>query len=276
MRSVVGALPPPSPRRPSRLRLRRRRPVHATTPPVVAMSARQFVVLAFCVWAALLAVLDYTMGRLRDPDARLVERLGRPEAPPVLLPRPRAGAPLPVPVPVQRGGRTLLPAARGGDPGAAAALSGILVPVAGVAREDLRDSFDEPRSGGRRHAALDILAPRNTPVLAAADGVVVKLFTSDAGGLTIYEVEPSGHYELYYAHLESYAPGVHEGDAVRQGQVIGYVGTSGNAPKDVPHLHFAIYRLGPDRRWWKGDALDPYPLLARAGGGVGDTGSVPK
>jgi murein DD-endopeptidase MepM/ murein hydrolase activator NlpD len=142
----------------------------------------------------------------------------------------------------------------------------MIIPVVGVASDELHDSFAEPRSGGRRHEAIDILAPRNTPILAAQDGTIVKLFESKAGGLTIYELEPTGHYELYYAHLESYAPGVHEGDAVRQGQVIGYVGTSGNAPKDVPHLHFSVIALDADRSWWKGTPVDPYPLLMARGG----------
>ena len=94
-------------------------------------------------------------------------------------------------------------------------------------------------------------------------GRIAKLFDSKAGGLTIYQFDPTEGYALYYAHLESYAPGLDEGDRVRKGQVIGYVGTSGNAPKDVPHLHFAIFRVGPDKRWWQGDAINPYPLLAR-------------
>ena len=100
-------------------------------------------------------------------------------------------------------------------------------------------------------------------VLAASDGIVDKFFESRAGGLTVYQRDPSGQYQLYYAHLESYAPGLQEGDVVRQGQLIGFVGTSGNAPKDVPHLHFAIFRMGPHRRWWEGEAVNPYPLLAR-------------
>ena len=96
---------------------------------------------------------------------------------------------------------------------------------------------------------------------AAADGTVEKLFTSDAGGLTIYQFEPSGRYAYYYAHLDRYAAGLDEGDTLRRGQVIGYVGSTGNASEDAPHLHFAIFLLGPEKRWWEGTAINPYPLL---------------
>jgi murein DD-endopeptidase MepM/ murein hydrolase activator NlpD len=133
--------------------------------------------------------------------------------------------------------------------------------------EDLHDTFSESRSGGRVHEALDILAPRNTPVLAVEDGRVAKLFTSKQGGLTIYQFDPSEAYAYYYAHLERYADGVKEGVTVRRGQVIGYVGTSGNAAPDTPHLHFAIFRLTPEKRWWEGDPLNPFAIL---GGRVSD------
>jgi len=136
----------------------------------------------------------------------------------------------------------------------------LIVPVAGVARTAMRDTFDETR-GTRRHEAIDILAPRGTPVIAADDGVVQKLFTSAAGGLTVYEFDPDQRFCYYYAHLDSYAAGLYEGQPLRRGEILGYVGTSGNAPKDTPHLHFALIRLGPDRRWWKGTYINPYPFL---------------
>ncbi|MBI2213136.1 MAG: M23 family metallopeptidase [Acidobacteria bacterium] len=137
----------------------------------------------------------------------------------------------------------------------------IIVPVEGVAPSAMRDMFDEAR-GSRRHEAIDILAPRGTPVIAADDGVVKKLFTSVPGGLTIYEFDPDERFCYYYAHLDRYAPGLHEGQSVRRGEIIGYVGTTGNAPEDTPHLHFALIRLDPDKRWWKGTYVNPYPLLA--------------
>ena len=141
-------------------------------------------------------------------------------------------------------------------------LEGLLLPVAGVEAASLHQSFDEARGTGRRHEAIDILAPRGTAVYAAADGRVAKLFTSAAGGLTIYQFDPAEEYALYYAHLDAYAPELTEGQVLARGQTIGYVGTTGNAPPGTPHLHFAIFRLGPEKRWWDGVAIDPYPLLA--------------
>jgi peptidoglycan LD-endopeptidase LytH len=135
------------------------------------------------------------------------------------------------------------------------------VPVVGIPRDALRSSFTHTRSGGRAHEAIDILAPRNTPVVAVENGRVVKLFTSAAGGLTIYQFDPDERFAYYYAHLERYGDGIKEGVHVRRGQIIGYVGTSGNAPPNTPHLHFAIFRLGPEKSWWKGDAIDPYVVL---------------
>ena len=105
------------------------------------------------------------------------------------------------------------------------------------------------------------MAPTGTPVVAVEDGTVARLFTSKAGGLTVYQFDPSGTVAYYYAHLDRYAPGLDDGDVIRRGQVIGYVGSTGNANKDAPHLHFAIFRLGPERRWWEGEPIDPYPVL---------------
>jgi murein DD-endopeptidase MepM/ murein hydrolase activator NlpD len=137
-----------------------------------------------------------------------------------------------------------------------------IVPVAGIEASSLKSTFDEARGGGsRRHEAMDILAPRGTPVVASVDGRVAKLFTSAAGGLTIYQFDEDERYCYYYAHLDSYAPDLTEGQSIERGQVIGYVGTTGNAPPDTPHLHFAIFRLGPDKRWWEGEPLDPITFL---------------
>jgi murein DD-endopeptidase MepM/ murein hydrolase activator NlpD len=135
------------------------------------------------------------------------------------------------------------------------------LPVRGLERAALRNTFDEMRGQARRHQALDILAPRNTPVLAVENGRVAKLFLSKAGGVTVYLFDPTAAYAYYYAHLERYADGLKDGDRVERGQVIGYVGTSGNAPPDTPHLHFAIFRLTDEKRWWQGTAIDPYPIL---------------
>jgi peptidoglycan LD-endopeptidase LytH len=135
------------------------------------------------------------------------------------------------------------------------------IPVEGVDRKDLRNTFAEAR-GARTHEALDILAPRGTKVRAVEDGHIQKLFTSKAGGLTIYQFDPSATFTYYYAHLDRYADGLGEGQLVKRGDVIGYVGSTGNASPDAPHLHFAIFRLGPEKRWWKGEPINPYLVFA--------------
>ena len=136
------------------------------------------------------------------------------------------------------------------------------IPVEGVDDDDLHDTFSDSRGGGRAHEAIDILAPRHTQVLAVDDGVIKKLFNSKGGGgTTIYQFDPTETYCYYYAHLDRYAANLREGQHVRRGDVIGYVGTTGNAPPTVPHLHFAIFRLGPERQWWKGEPINPYPIL---------------
>ena len=134
----------------------------------------------------------------------------------------------------------------------------LALPVEGLERRELRSTFDEERGGGRRHEAMDVLSARNTPILAVEDGTIAKLFTSKAGGLTIYQFDPDSKYAYYYAHLERYAKGLREHDRVKRGDVIGYVGTSGNAPPDTPHLHFAIFKLTEAKQWWKGSAIDPF------------------
>lgn len=160
---------------------------------------------------------------------------------------PRPSPPLQVPSPV---------------PAGELARRGLLVPVQGIGREQLQDTFGDARGGGTRaHGALDIMAPRNTPVLAVEDGKIQKLFTSDQGGLTIYQFDPAETYAYYYAHLDRYANGLKEGQAVRKGQVIGYVGSTGNANPEGPHLHFAIFRLTNEKQWWKGDPLNPFEVL---------------
>jgi murein DD-endopeptidase MepM/ murein hydrolase activator NlpD len=135
------------------------------------------------------------------------------------------------------------------------------IPVEGVRPEQLVRSFEERRSGTRAHEAIDILAPRNTPVKAVEDGAIARLFYSKAGGNTIYQFDPTERFCYYYAHLERYADGLREGDRVRKGQVLGYVGTSGNAPKETPHMHFAVFRLTAEKHWWEGTPLDPYDIL---------------
>ncbi len=130
------------------------------------------------------------------------------------------------------------------------------IPVEGVSAVMLVSTFHQSRNQ-REHEAIDILAPLGTRALAVEDGTVEKLFTSKRGGLTIYLFDPTGVYCYYYAHLDHYAD-IREGQHVRRGEVIGYVGTTGNAPPNTPHLHFAVFKLGPEKHWWQGTALDPY------------------
>jgi murein DD-endopeptidase MepM/ murein hydrolase activator NlpD len=138
----------------------------------------------------------------------------------------------------------------------------LLFPVEGVSPGQLHDTFDDARGGGlRRHEALDIMAARGTPVRAVENGKVAKLFRSIPGGLTVYLFDATGMFSYYYAHLDRYAAGLEEGDAVRRGELIGYVGSTGNADDDAPHLHFAIFQLDADRKWWQGKPINPYPVL---------------
>jgi murein DD-endopeptidase MepM/ murein hydrolase activator NlpD len=137
----------------------------------------------------------------------------------------------------------------------------LIIPVEGVRPEQLTDTYNERRGGTRPHEALDIMAPRGTPVRATADGRIVKLFDSKPGGLTIYAFDPTQTLAYYYAHLDRYAAGITEGTQVKQGEVIGYVGTTGNANPNAPHLHFAIFKLGPEKRWWQGTPVNPFPYL---------------
>ncbi|MFW2830149.1 M23 family metallopeptidase [Sphingomonas sp. ID0503] len=139
----------------------------------------------------------------------------------------------------------------------------LVIPVAGVKPESLYDSFNEARGGGTRsHGAQDIMAPRGTPVLAAAAGKVEKIFESENGGHTVYIRSGDGGTVYYYAHLDSYADGLHEGRAIAQGEIIGTVGSTGDADPTAPHLHFEVKRMAPGEKWHQGTAVNPYPLLA--------------
>ena len=136
----------------------------------------------------------------------------------------------------------------------------LIIPVQGVGYADLVDTYTESR-GARVHEAIDILAPRGTPVVSAVDGTLLKLFNSKAGGLMVYATDVSERYILLYGHLDSYAAGLSNGMQLKRGQVIGYVGTTGNAPPGTPHLHFGILRGQPRVSWSVGEPLNPYPLF---------------
>lgn len=139
----------------------------------------------------------------------------------------------------------------------------LVVPVAGISAAELGDTFDDARGEGRVHDAIDIMAPRGTPVIAAAAGTVEKLFDSKLGGTTIYIRRDGGQWIDYYAHLDSYAPGLAEGQKISQGQMIGTVGSTGDASPEAPHLHYAINAMVPGENWWQGKAINPYPLLIK-------------
>ena len=193
----------------------------------------------------------------------------RPQAPPPAAAAPPAVAPAGdrSVAPVEPVAPTAaLPSVRDpGDPQGAQLLAQrpLLVPVAGIDPARLSDNYEQSR-GPRKHEAIDILAPTGTPVVAVDDGRIAKLFTSKPGGLTIYHYDPTGQLAYYYAHLQRYADGLREGQEVKRGDVIGYVGVTGNSDPDGPHLHFAVFRLGTPARWWQGDAVNPYPALRRA------------
>ena len=154
-------------------------------------------------------------------------------------------------------------------PSADRTVSALFFPVPDVEGKPLADSFGDARDGGdRRHNAIDIMAPRGTPVLSVEDGRILRLATSDKGGITIYATDPQERFVFYYAHLDRYHPGVVGGKTLLRGDTIGYVGTTGNAPANVPHLHFQMMRMPADRKYWNGEPINPYPLLRPIGSGT--------
>jgi murein DD-endopeptidase MepM/ murein hydrolase activator NlpD len=233
---------------------------------VLLIAVALFAALGALVWFLSYRYWSQPVTPLRPP-AQDAERLPTPSptnttpATPTATPSPDA-SPAPGASPQAQGSV--------GDPAATsvAALASmrLLIPVQGVAVNQLQDTFKDSRSEGRVHDAIDIIAPRNTPVLAATDGRVVKLFSSAKGGITLYQLASADeHYVLYYAHLERYADGLAEGHLARRGETIGYVGDTGNATPGNTHLHFQIYRVeDPGRSFWTGENLNPYPLLRAA------------
>ncbi len=145
---------------------------------------------------------------------------------------------------------------------AAATANKLMIPVEGMKLAQISDNFDQPRGAERHHEALDIMAPKGTKVLAVADGKVAKLFESKAGGLTVYQFDPTDKLAYYYAHLDKYAEGLKEGAPIKRGELIGYVGVTGNSSPTAPHLHFAVFELTPEKQWWKGTPLNPFPMMA--------------
>jgi murein DD-endopeptidase MepM/ murein hydrolase activator NlpD len=138
---------------------------------------------------------------------------------------------------------------------------GLLMPVRGAVLTKVEDSFDAPRDGGRRHDAVDILAPRGTPIVAAAEGYVLRIGSNSLGGNVIWTSDPEQRFVYYYAHLDRYARGIRTGDRLMRGTVLGFVGTTGNAPPDLPHLHFQVMRVTDAKKWWNGTPVNPRPFL---------------
>ena len=155
----------------------------------------------------------------------------------------------------------------------------LVVPVAGADMSKVTDTFNDDRDGGERtHHAIDILAPRDTPILSADDGTILRMSTNTLGGITMYTVDPNHRLVYYYAHMDHYNDAMSPGRAIQKGDTLGYVGTTGNAPKDTPHLHFQVMRWPADGKYWNGEPLDPFDAL---GGGRRDqagriAGSLPQ
>jgi murein DD-endopeptidase MepM/ murein hydrolase activator NlpD len=186
-------------------------------------------------------IFAYNTGALSTAESRKVKSSGD-----VTVVDPKSGPPVAI--------------AEGVEVGPA----GLAIPVAGLRKDQLTDTYTQARAGGARvHDAIDIMADEGTPVIAATDGTVEKLFFSNSGGgITVYVRSPDQRWTYYYAHLQGYAPGLAEGQQVRRGQVIGRVGHTGNASAEGPHLHFAVNRMEPGQKWYQGEPINPYPLLA--------------
>ncbi|HEX3558310.1 MAG TPA: peptidoglycan DD-metalloendopeptidase family protein [Pyrinomonadaceae bacterium] len=245
---------------------------------VLLIAAVVLAALAALVWYLSFGYWSQPVTPL--PAPRRTEESATPQAP-AATPQPRASvtpSPQPSMMPPAPNGAT--PATQAtpapapspqaqnnssSDAGEGVAALRLLIPVVGVKASELRDTFSDARSEGRVHDAIDIPAPRNTPVVAAADGRVVRLFHSAKGGTTIYQLASADeHFVFYYAHLDHYADGLAEGHVARRGETIGYVGDTGDAAPGNTHLHFQIYRVADPRHFWTGENINPYPILRKA------------
>ena len=238
----------------------------------MAKHARLRLLIAIVAVLAALVALIWALSRRSQPDQVAVVTLPATEISPVVP--PVTETPLVVPSPLPSVDSTIEPSqspAAGNSPqpgetpqaspSASSSSAPLLIPVQGVRSEQLRDTFQDSRSEGRVHDAIDIAAPRGTPVLAATDGRIVKLWQSVPGGITIYQLGTDDHTIYYYAHLDRYADGLAEGRPVRRGEVIAYVGDTGNAGAGNYHLHFSIAIVSDPKRYWEGTNINPYPLL---------------
>jgi len=223
---------------------------------VLLIAAAAFAALAALVWYLSTAYWSQPATPLSAP--RAVETVPTPAPAAAPSPQPTPDAP---PSPEASPPPTPSPQSQSPAPGARADAGRLVIPVAGVRPEQLQDTFRDARSEGRSHDAIDIIAPRGTPVLAAADGRVVKLFQSARGGVTLYQLGTDERTVYYYAHLDRYADGIGEGHFARRGETIGYVGDTGNATPGNYHLHFQVYTVTDPKKFWDGENLNPYDLL---------------
>lgn len=224
------------------------------------------LMLGLALLVAVVAVVQRRLGYYGPPFSLLPSASPTPEVTPILTPSPTANSPSPLPtemanVPSPFASPSASPTPEPTIPPSVEATLKLIVPVAGVKREQLLDTFGDSRSEGRVHDAIDIPAALGTPVLAATDGEIVKLFQSERGGTTIYQLSSDKQLIFYYAHLQQYANGLYEGKYVRQGETIAYVGDTGNAGPGNYHLHFSIMIVSDPKRYWEGTSINPYPLL---------------
>src|SRR4030095_7895436 len=221
---------------------------------------RTFIVLVIFLGACIATV--WFVSRWRKVNRAIVSRIESPQSSPAASPEVPVSIESPTPSPSVATSPS--PAETSPSPTPQSGFVGtlhLIIPVAGVTKDQLIDTFTDARSEGRVHDAIDIPAPQGTPVLAAADGEIIKLFQSDKGGTTIYQLSADKKLIFYYAHLQGYRDGLSEGQFVRQGEVIGFVGHTGNAGPGNYHLHFSIAIANDPKRYWEGTNINPYPLL---------------
>jgi murein DD-endopeptidase MepM/ murein hydrolase activator NlpD len=244
---------------------------------VLLMAAVVFAALAALIWFLSFRYWSQPVTPLRppapdaehlaapSPDAATSETSATPSSTPTPQPTATPNASPTPNAPPANGASSQAQSSAGGAASSELASMRLLIPVQGVGSGQLQDTFSDARSEGRVHDAIDIMAPRGAPVLAAADGRIVKLFQSVKGGTTIYQLASADErLVFYYAHLERYADGLTEGHVARRGEIIGYVGDTGNAGPGNTHLHFQIYRVADPKHFWTGENINPYPLLRNA------------
>ena len=227
---------------------------------------RKRIVIGFLAIVLIVGLLVALLSRMAGNGRREILTLSKPSPPQEKspnafsaspVPTPDESSPLPSPLTPIPNTRPPLQVPEGTEP------NNLIIPVAGVRADQLRDTFSESRSEGRVHDAIDIPAPLDTPVLAAADGIILKLFHSERGGTTIYQLSTDNRFVYYYAHLNRYAEGLTEGHFAKQGETIAYVGDSGNAGAGNYHLHFSSAVISDPKHYWQGVNINPYPLLKR-------------